>query len=406
MTSIPAPLEFREHKAIWLVGGGHLMSHFYHLTLPPLFLLIKPVLGVSYTELGFIMTVYFFATGITQIPIGMLVDRIGAKSVLVAGLLLHGASVAIAGITPSYPVLLMTFFLGGVANSVFHPADFTILSRNVRETHRGRAFAVHTFTGSIGYALAPLIIPPIAALVGWQTALIGAGVAGIIVAFLIMVLGGDLQESEGLEKATTAHSDRPAEKRADWRIMLTQPMILFFLFYVAVSAAGTGITTFAIVSFPLLYGVTENMAGTLLSVFLFAAIAGSLPGGWLADRARREDLILVACFVIMAGALVAIGSGALSLWLIFAAMLAAGLMRGLYNASRDILVRRAAPEGSIGTAFAFVTVGYSVGLSLAPVGFGWLLDQGSAATVFYLSAVCAVLAIVTVIVPSAGKSKT
>ena len=80
--------------------------------------------------------------------------------------------------------------------------------------------------------------------------------------------------------------------------------------------------------------------------FLFAAIAGSLPGGWLADQAKREDLILVACFLIMAIALVAVGSGTLALWLLFGAMLMAGLMRGLYNASRDILVRRAAPEGT------------------------------------------------------------
>lgn len=406
MTSIAAPLEFREHKAIWLVGGGHLMSHFYHLTLPPLFLLIKPVLGVSYAELGFIMAVYFFATGITQIPIGMLVDRIGAKSVLVVGLLLHGAAVAIAGIMPSYPVLLVTFFLGGVANSVFHPADFTLLSRNVRETHHGRAFAVHTFTGSIGYALAPIIMLAVAGWFGWQTALISAGAAGIIVAFLILVLGGDLQESEGLGKEAAGTSDKPTEKRADWRIMLTRPMILFFLFYVAVSAAGTGVTTFSIVSFPLLYGVTENMAGTILSVFLFAAIAGSLPGGWLADRARREDLILVGCFVIMAGALIAVGTGSLSVWQVIVVMLIAGLMRGLYNASRDILVRRSAPEGSIGTAFAFVTVGYSVGLSIAPVVFGWLLDNGSAASVFYLSAAFALMAIVTVIIPTTKPSET
>ena len=93
-------------------------------------------------------------------------------------------------------------------------------------------------------------------------------------------------------------------------------------------------------------------------------------------------------------------------YLVFAAMLAAGLMRGLYNASRDILVRRAAPEGSSGTAFAFVTVGYSVGLSIAPVVFGWLLDQGSAAMVFYLSAAFALLAIVTVMVPATTKSHT
>jgi hypothetical protein len=72
MTAITAPLETREHKAIWLVGAAHLVSHFYHLVLPPLFLLVKPALGVSYAELGFAMTTYFVATLITQMPVGML----------------------------------------------------------------------------------------------------------------------------------------------------------------------------------------------------------------------------------------------------------------------------------------------------------------------------------------------
>ena len=404
MTTIAAPLQRREHKAIWLVGGGHLISHFYQLVLPPLFLLIKPVYGVSYAELGFVMSVYFVATGVTQIPIGMLVDRIGAKSVLVAGLVLHGAAVALAGAVVSYPVLLVAFFLGGVANSVFHPADFTILSRNVRDSHHGRAFAFHTFSGSIGYALAPIMMLGIAELFDWQIALISAGAAGIVMGLLIMIFGRDLLESEELGGAGTKTQDGKAEKRGDWRIMLTRPMILFFLFYVAVSAAGTGVTTFSIVAFPQLYDVSASLAGTLLTVFLVTAIFGSLPGGWLADHAPREDLILVACFLIMALALVAIGTGGLSVWLIFAAMIAAGLMRGLYNASRDILVRRAAPGGSIGTAFAFVTVGYSVGLSAAPVLFGWQLDNGAADGVFYTSAVFAVLAIATVLIPTKRRS--
>ena len=403
MSTIAAPLERAEHKTIWLVGGGHLVSHFYHLVLPPLFLLIKPVFDVTYAELGFVMTVYFVATGVTQIPIGMLVDRIGAKRVLVAGLLVHGAAVALAGMVVSYPVLLGAFFLGGVANSVFHPANFTILSRNVRESHLGRAFAFHTFSGSIGYALAPVLMLSVAGLFDWRIALIGAGAVGIIMGLLIMMFGKDLQEFEEIAAADGKSVNGEPEKRGDWRIMLTRPMILFFLFYVAVSAAGTGVTTFSIVAFPLLYDVTASLAGTLLTVFLVAAIFGSLPGGWLADRARRENLVLATCFLVMALALIAIGTGGLSLWLIFAAMIVAGLMRGLYNASRDIMVRRVAPGGSIGTAFAFVTVGYSVGLSTAPVLFGWQLENGSAEGVFYISAGFALLAIVAVLVPSAKR---
>ena len=97
------------------------------------------------------------------------------------------------------------------------------------------------------------------------------------------------------------------------------------------------------------------------------------------------------------------GTAALPLWLIFIALAAAGLMRGIYNASRDILVKQTAPEGRIGSAFGFVTLGYSLGQGVTPVVYGWLLDIGSGPMVFYLSAALALLAIATVIVPK-GRS--
>lgn len=398
MTSITARLEGREHSAIWLIGGAHLVSHFYHLVLPPLFLFIKPALGVTYAELGLVMTVYFIATLITQMPIAMLVDRIGARPVLVAGLALHGGAVALAGLLPGYGVLLAAFFLGGIANSVFHPADFSILSASVRDSHHGRAFAVHTFGGSIGYALAPLVMIGLAGLLGWRGALIAAGAAGLAMAAAVLLAGGQLRDHSG-PAPDGAGGVASQRKRADWRIMLSRPMILFFLFYIATSGSGTGMTNFMAVALPVVYGMTADAANALLTAFLVAAIAGSLPGGWLADWVRREDAVIAACFLLMALCLAAAGTGAVSLWVVAGLMIVAGLMRGLYNASRDILVRRAAPEGSIGTAFGFVTLGYTLGQGGTPVIYGWLLDHGMGAGVFYLSAVFALLAIVTVVVP-------
>ncbi len=402
MTSFSAPLETREHSAIWLISGAHLVSHFYHLVLPPLFILIKPALGVTYAELGLVMTAYFVATLITQMPIGVLVDRVGARPVLIAGLLLHGGAVALAGLVPAYPVLLVAFFLGGIANSVFHPADFTILSASVRESHHGRAFAVHTFGGSIGYALAPVVMVGLAAVLGWQGALIVVGAAGVAMALAILLAGRQLRDHAGERKRKQDPVD--GTKLAGWRVVLTRPMILFFLFYVATSGSGTGMTNFMAVALPVVYGMTPDVANTILSVFLVAAIAGSLPGGWLADWAKREDMIIVGSFLAMALCLGLVGLGGLSLWLIAACMVVAGFMRGLYNASRDILVRRASPPGSIGTAFGFVTLGYTLGQGGTPVVYGWLLDRGMGQSVFFVSAVFALLAIVTVLVPTKKKS--
>jgi MFS family permease len=177
--------------------------------------------------------------------------------------------------------------------------------------------------------------------------------------------------------------------------MLTRPMVLFFLFYVLTSASGTGITNFSVVALMDLYGTPITTANGVLTAFLAAALVGVLPGGYLADATRHHDRVLAAAFVILAVSVAAIGTGVLPPALVFTAAVAAGLMRGLYNASRDVMVRDAAPEGRVGSAFAFVTMGYTVGQGVTPVIFGWLMDAGSPSLVFYLSGVFALLAVAT-----------
>jgi MFS family permease len=192
--------------------------------------------------------------------------------------------------------------------------------------------------------------------------------------------------------------DKPDDKPS-WRFMLSRPMVMFFLFYVFTSASGTGMTNFSVVALIEVYGTNLSLANTVLTVFLVAAMVGTLPGGYLADWTRRHDLVLVVCFVVMAGCVAAIGTAALPLWLILVAVTVAGLMRGVYNASRDMLVKQAAPRGRIGSAFGFVTLGYTLGQGGTPVVYGWLMDVGAGAAVFYVSAAFALLAIATVLAP-------
>ena len=396
-------LEPREHGAIWLIGAAHFVSHFYHLALPPLYLLVTKDLGLTWVEVGFPMILYFVATAIVQVPIGLLVDKIGARVVLVAGLALMGLALVIAGMMTSYYVLMAAFFVAGIGNAVFHPADFSILSASIRESHLGRAFAYHSFGGSIGYASAPFVMVLFGSQYGWQNALIFAGVLGVVMSVIIATFGASLRDYSGERKAKEQAGETPKEALS-WRVMLTRPMILFFLFYVATSASGTGMTAYTIPALPLVYdGVSTELAGTILTCFLIAAIVGAIPGGWLADWARLEYLVVVGCFLIMSLTIVLIGSGTLSLWLLFGTMIVAGLMRGLYNASRDVLVRRASPSSSIGTAFGFVTLGYTLGQGATPILYGWLMDNGMGSGVFYVSAGAALLAMFIVLIPGQGQ---
>ena len=404
MTSgVRIALEPRERAVICLIGSVHLVSHFYHLVLPPLFIFIQPELGVSYTELGIAMTLYFIATAIVQVPIGLMVDRIGARAVLIGGLMLMGFSLVLAGMVPNYTVLLVSFFIAGMGNAVFHPADFSILSNNVRESHQGRAFAFHTFGGSIGYAAAPVVMVPLGSIFGWEFSLTLAGLLGVLMGFLIFICGSVFQNRVAQEDGKTGVSKNLPEK-ADWRIMLTRPMILFFCFYVLTSAAGTGLTAFSIPALPIVYNnISPEIAGAILTCFLVAAIFGSLPGGWLADWVRMEYIVVVVCFAVMSLCVLLMGSGYLTLWLVFLMASIAGLMRGLYNASRDILVRRASPSRSVGTAFGFVTLGYTLGQGGTPVLYGWLMDQGLGSGVFLVAAGFAFLAMLIVLIPGQGQ---
>lgn len=404
MTSgVRIALEPRERAVIGLIGSVHLVSHFYHLVLPPLFIFIQPELGVSYTELGIAMTLYFIATAIVQVPIGLMVDRIGARAVLIGGLMLMGFSLVLAGMVPNYNVLLVSFFIAGMGNAVFHPADFSILSNNVRESHQGRAFAFHTFGGSIGYAAAPVVMVPLGSIFGWEFSLTLAGLLGVLMGFLIFICGSVFQNRMAQEDDKTGVSKHSPEK-ADWRIMLTRPMILFFCFYVLTSAAGTGLTAFSIPALPIVYNnISPEIAGAILTCFLVAAIFGSLPGGWLADWVRMEYIVVVVCFAVMSLCVLLMGSGYLTLWLVFLMASIAGLMRGLYNASRDILVRRASPSRSVGTAFGFVTLGYTLGQGGTPVLYGWLMDQGLGSGVFLVAAGFAFLAMLIVLIPGQGQ---
>ena len=125
-------------KTIGLVSGGHFFSHFYSLLLPPLFPLLRVELGVSYASLGLILAAFSVASGIGQTPVGFLVDRLGARGHLVAGLACQGIAITLAGLTGSYWALVILFAVAGLGNTVYHPADYSILSASIRPERLGR----------------------------------------------------------------------------------------------------------------------------------------------------------------------------------------------------------------------------------------------------------------------------
>ena len=372
----------RESRAIGLIGFAHFLSHFYMLCLPPLFLHVRDDLGVTFVELGVVLTVYNAATAVLQTPMGVLVDRVGARRVLIGGLFLNAAAIALVGFTTSYWQLLALFLLAGAGNSVFHPADYVILTASVDGGRQGKAYSIHAFGGTIGFAAAPATMAALAAWFDWRDALTIAGLAGILLSFAFVFSGETLKED----------AKTKSRERTPWRSVANREVFLFFLFFAFTTASSIGVTAFAAVFLPALYGVSVEASNFALSILLLGTAVGTLLGGPLADRTKRHDLVLLVAFLAYSVLVFAVGTAAIPAILLAAVFAASGLFRGLVNPARDIMVREAAPPGALGTAFAVVSTGFSIGQGLSPLLYGVLLDGGRFSAVLYLSGAFTLLA--------------
>ena len=380
------------------MSSGHFVSHFLTLTLPPLFPFLRADFDLGYTELGLIMTLYAAATGIFQVPMGMLVDRKGAFPLLLTGLTVLCLSVAGIGLTNSPWTLGALAVLAGSANSVFHPANYAILGATVNPSRLGRAFGVHTFAGHFGNALAPITIIFLAVTWGWRAALVTVGAMGLMVTGAILLSGnpgdGDTQVARRSERARDGGKNQESNSL---KFLFSSPLLKLFLFFVLTAAASNGMQTFSVTALVMLFDTPLVTASAALTVILFASSVGILSGGILADFTSRHDLVAALAFALTAAIIALVGSVALPAFLLMLLMGTAGLLQGVIRPARDMLVHAAAPEGATGKVFGFVTTGINVGGALMPLLLGWLVDRGAAEGVFWLIALVMVLALVTVL---------
>ena len=374
----------REVEAVGLIGAAHFLSHFYQLALPPLFILIHDDLGVGYLALGSTVAAYNIATAVLQTPIGFLVDRIGARGVLIAGLAVNAAAIAAVGFAETYWGLMAAMIVAGAGNAVFHPADFALLSSSVDDRRLGRAFSLHSLSGSLGFAAAPVFVLFLASVWDWRTALVAAGAVGLALACALPAFSGSIRDNRARERK---------QKSADWTLLLDRTILSFFGFYALSAAAGAGISGFSVVAFIAIYGASPELAGGVLTAFYLLTGLGVALGGYIADRSKRPDAVLGICYAAAACALIAVATGALAFWLVTVAFCLAGAFRGIVNPSRDVLLKRLTPAGAVGTVFGFVTTGFNVGLGTAPVLYGWMMDLGRPDAVFWIAAGFTVLTI-------------
>jgi MFS family permease len=372
-------------RTLLAISTAHWVSHFHLFVLPMLFPFLKEQLGVGYIDLGLALTVFAVVSGLTQAPMGYLGDHIGARKILLMGLSLGGFALIMLGIHLSYSWLIASAVLLGLANSVYHPADYAILSAHMDEARMGRAFSIHTFAGFLGGAVAPAIVAALVATTGGHGALIVAGAVGPFVALLLLVVG--IPDASAADGATTPQPN-----------IVTPAIIVLTIFFMLLSLSTAGIGSFGVVALMSGYGSSFSAANIALTAFLGSSAIGVLAGGFLADHTRRHGQVAAVCFALDAAIVLVIAAVTLPPVLLTAAMGTAGFLGGVIAPSRDMLVRNAAPPGAAGRAFGIVSTGFNIGGMISPLLFGWIMDQDMPHWVFGTSVVFMTLTVLLALV--------
>jgi FSR family fosmidomycin resistance protein-like MFS transporter len=397
--SLPAR-RFGELRVVGPVCVAHFLSHFYMIILAPLFAFVRADYGVSYTDLALALTAFNVVSAVLQTPVGFLVDRIGARVVLIAGVALGATAFAVAGYVNSFVVFIAMFAVAGLGNTAYHPADYSLLSHHSAPSRIGQIFSYHTFSGIFGSAVAPATLLLLQSHFGWRGAFVGAAILGFAVLALLLVQRPDAADRSAerrlREPRTGSGTETAPKSDQGWRVLLSAPIVLNLFFFVLISLMG-GLNSFLVVALGALYGTPATLANVALTGLLLMNALGVLIGGVLASRTTRHaaiaasSLAFAGIFTLLVGVL-----GTSAYVLVLMASLS-GLFVGIASPSRDMLVRAVTPPGAFGRVFGFVSSGYNIGSMIAPMIYGVLMDRGEPQVVFVFSAACSILCIATVV---------
>lgn len=376
-------------RVIGLVGLAHGTSHFYHVILAALIPWLKPAFQLSYAELGLLMTVFFTVSGVGQAMAGFVVDRLGARSVVFGGIGLLGLSALLLSGAHSYAMLMLGAFVAGCGNSVFHPADYTILNEHVTRSRLAHGFSVHAISGNIGWAVSPLFLTFIASRTDWRTALLcAAAVPCAVLALLVW-------QRHALRSMPAAAAVPGAATESSFAFLRLRVVWLCFAFFLISAVALAGIQSFAVTSLVTLYGMPLAWAASGYTAYMVASAFGTLYGGFLGAGSVRHERAIMLAFGLAALLALVLATAAVPGWAALVLMGLIGLVTGVAGPSRDLMIRSAAPANATGRVFGVVYSGLDSGLALGPLLFGALMDGGHPAGVFVGIALFQALVIVT-----------
>ena len=372
MTTLsPASSPWRDDAAvIGLVGIAHASSHFSHLLLPLMFPVFMSTFGLSYSELGFLMTVFFVVSGFGQAAAGFVVDRLGARPVLFVALLLMAAGCIAVSVANSYLGLMLGAALLGLGNCSFHPVDFTILNQKVSAPRLGYAFSAHGLTGNLGWALAPVFMVGLSTAFDWRVAYLGAALLFVGI-FILLVWQRELLYARVVRHQATAND-------ASSLAFLKTPVVWWcFGFFFLSTMTLAVVQSFSVSILQAMHQVTFQAATITLTAYVLCAAAGIFLGGFVAARwPLQSDKVVAVCMTTGAVLMALCGSGWFGGELTMVILAATGLALGIGGPSRDMMIKKATPKGATGRVYGTVYSGLDAGFAISPLVFGVFMDQG------------------------------
>jgi FSR family fosmidomycin resistance protein-like MFS transporter len=386
--------KLREGKVIALIAIAHFVSHVHIMLLPPIFGEVREAFGVSYIQIGLALTAFNVVSALLQTPAGFLVDRIGPRVMLTGGLLLGAVAIAAAALLPGYWFFVIAYAFLGLANTVYHPADYSILSATVAPKRIGKAFSIHTFAGYLGSGVTPAIVLACAAIWGWRGAFLFAAGLSFATALLLIVTGSILPR--------VAHKPGDSAKggggaKVGLDLLLSGPVLRNLLFFFCLAMANSGIQTFTVVGMGAIHGTPFSVANVALSGFLLLSAFGVLLGGIIADRTPHHERVAAIGFACTSTMAILMAWANMPAAVLIGVMSVGGLLNGIIQPSRDMMVRAVTPPGSFGKVFGFVSTGFNLGGMISPLLFGWLMDRGDPRAIFMIVTGFILLALVTAI---------
>lgn len=353
---------------ISLVGLAHMVSHFSQLLLPPLFPWLKEAFAVSYAQLGFALTVFFVVSCAVQAAAGFLVDRWGPRPVLYAGLACIALACAGYALSPSYAWLVFFSGVAGIGNGVFHPVDYSLLNHKVSTPRLGMAYSAHGLSGTLGWALAPVLMTSVALAHSWQAALLAGGAVALAVLAVLLLNHRTLaQVRVAVARKDSGGSFAFLKSPAVWTCFG-----FFFMFSMVLGV----VQTFAPTASGKLHGVDVATVALCLSLYMVGNAGGMVLGGFLVRDPTRCDKVVARAFAAAACVALVLALLPVPAALVPPLFVLMGFATGTAGPSRDLLIKQATPPGSTGRVYGVVYGGLDIGQAVTPLIFGVLMDHG------------------------------